>query len=532
MFDEKRLFSEFIFFTILISVIFAAIAGADVSNGCRGKEIDEICISTYEIFDTSDEETSSWPYRLINAVHFQTRRQFVSSLMTIKPGDEASDSILAESERLLRRTGFLNPVYVECVCENDINRVYVETHDQWTTKLALNYGRYGKRQEGGVSLEEQNFLGWGKTVVLDVRYTSERTTNKIEYYDPLLFGSRWRLNLGYNDATDGHAQTLKLRYPFFSLSTSRAGGIEWQREKIHEWLWSEGEKVAGGDEYRRSFRIWYGYRLPGQRDVNDRFKIGFFSDKYEFENWKRKNDGEFVHPEDLSLSGVEFGWERETDSWEVVEGFRAWARQEDIPLGPNWEIKAGIPLVPDSDDPRTLSLEGSFVAGMLKGRQYSWCKTDLAGRIENGEPVDFLTEFELGSAMTGKMGWRAKISWDMGYKLNDNKQLTLGVDEGLRGWDPDTFDGTSRVLVNMEWRRRLTDEIWNLGVFGLTFFVDTGKTWGARIGPDTDGWRTDFGFGLTAESTKAAVLRLIRLEVAFPDDAGGPVFLITGIPMF
>jgi len=102
----------------------------------------------------------------------------------------------------------------------------------------------------------------------------------------------------------------------------------------------------------------------------------------------------------------------------------------------------------------------------------------------------------------------------------------------LRGYDPDTFDGTSRAVVNLEWRKRLTGEVLHLAVLGVTVFADAGKTWGARVGPDTGGWRGDVGVGILGEITRAAILRVVRLEVAFPDRGNGPTVLLTGVSLF
>jgi hemolysin activation/secretion protein len=121
---------------------------------------------------------------------------------------------------------------------------------------------------------------------------------------------------------------------------------------------------------------------------------------------------------------------------------------------------------------------------------------------------------------------------DLGHKLDGDRQLTLGADTGLRGYDPNRFDGTSRLVANVEWRHRLTGELLHVAVLGLTAFGDGGRTWGARVGPSSEGWRSDVGAGLLVEITRAAVVRILRLEVAVPDRGGRPVFQITSQSLF
>jgi len=134
--------------------------------------------------------------------------------------------------------------------------------------------------------------------------------------------------------------------------------------------------------------------------------------------------------------------------------------------------------------------------------------------------------------MTGAAGLRLRISADLGHRLDGDRQLTLGADAGLRGYDPNTFDGTSRAVMNVEWRRRLTGELLRLAIVGVTVFGDAGRTWSARVGPSSGGWRSDVGAGLLVEITRASLVRVVRLEVAFPDRGGRPVVQVTSQSLF
>jgi len=170
--------------------------------------------------------------------------------------------------------------------------------------------------------------------------------------------------------------------------------------------------------------------------------------------------------------------------------------------------------------------------GQLTERRYVWLITALSGRMEDRGIANGVTHFEVGGALTGTAGWRARVAADLGGNLDLDRQLTLGADTGLRGYDPNTFDGTSRVVTNLEWRRRITGELLHVAALGLTTFVDGGKTWGARVGPSTDGWRGDVGAGLLVEITRVSVVRILRLELAYPDHGKGWVFQLTSDSLF
>jgi hypothetical protein len=88
------------------------------------------------------------------------------------------------------------------------------------------------------------------------------------------------------------------------------------------------------------------------------------------------------------------------------------------------------------------------------------------------------------------------------------------------------------VVTNLEWRHRITGELLHVAALGLTAFADAGRTWRARVGPSTEGWRSDVGAGVLVELTRASLVRILRFELAFPDRGGRPVFLITTDSLF
>lgn len=497
-----------------------------------GTPIASVQIVRYDVFDTSDPATSAWPYRAANALHVLSRERFIRSLLLFREGDPLDYARLAESARILRATGYLNPVHVTTRATPAGAEVLVETHDQWTTEASISYGKLGGRQHSGVSLSEQNLLGLGKNLVVDYNSDSERRSTTFEYHDPLFFGSRWRFEVAHRTSSDGSADSVKLQYPFFSLATPRAGGITWKRESLDEWLWAGGKKAVSGAIDRHQFMLWGGMRLSGDGDTTDRLTLGAFSERATFRRWEWRDGRSYPAPDDRRLAGFGIGWERQRDRWRVVQGFRSWQRQEDVPLGPNWRVFVGFSLPALGADRTRVRLDLHYATATLIGRQYSWITAQAAGRLERGGAADVVTHVDFGTARTGRIGWRARVAADLGHNLDLDRQLTLGADTGLRGWDPDFFDGTSRVVANVEWRHQLTGEVLHLGVIGLQLFADTGKTWGARVGESTRGWRADAGAGLLIELTRAAILRVVRVEVAYPDTGHGPVFVLTGTSLF
>ncbi|HVN76046.1 MAG TPA: hypothetical protein VMT19_06990 [Thermoanaerobaculaceae bacterium] len=513
-------------------LLIAAAAAPDTTGVPPGTPIVAITVVRDDIFDTADRATSSWPYRWANALHVLTRERYIRSLLLFKEGDRLDPAQLAESERILRGTGFLSPVTITAKPAPGGAEVTVRTHDQWTTLVGLSLGIAGNRHHVGGSLAEDNFLGWGKQLLVEYDQSTERTTTTLRYKDSLFLGSRWQLEVQHKRLSDGRGDEVSLVYPFFALATPRAGGFSLQRDDQTEYLYVNGHEAVRGKADVDAFQLWGGVRMPWDSGTTDRLTLGVFKDQVEFLNWSTVGGQPYPDPAGHDMQGVLVGWDHQVDRWLVVSGFRAWQRQEDVPLGPNWTVTAGVSLPAFGGDRSRVKLDGVLNLGFLSGAQYSWINVASDGRLEGGALVNQVTHLDAGTARTGSVGWRARISVDVGHNLDGDQQLTLGADTGLRGWDPDTFDGTSRAVANLEWRHVLTGEVLHLGIIGGVVFADAGKTWAPRVGPSTDGIRSDAGVGLLIESTRAALLRVVRVEVAVPDRGGKAVFLISGTSLF
>ncbi len=517
---------------MILAFAMLAAAAVAVPEVPPGTPIVAIEVVRDDIFDTSDPATSAWPYRWANHLHVLTRERYIRSLLLFKVGDPLDPAIVAESERLLRATGFLSPVTITARPAAGGAEVVVTTHDQWTTEVGLSFGAFGKRTHAGGSLTEENFLGWGKELNFEYDSTTERRTTTFEYKDNLLLGSRWQLKLEHKNASDGKGDRFHLEYPFFALATPRAGAVEWQSVTLTEYLYANGDKTVSGSADLRAFALWGGLRLPGGARTTNRLTLGVFLDRARFAGWHWSDGRAFATPEGHDMRGVTLGWDHQVDRWEVVRGFRAWERQEDVPLGPNWTVTAGVSLPAFGADRARVKLDGRLALGSLRGRQYSWLNLAVSGRAEGRGADNVVTHADFGTALTGPVGWRGRVAIDLGHHLDGDRQLALGADTGLRGWNPDTFDGTSRAVANLEWRHVLTGEVLHLGIIGGVVFADAGRSWGARIGPSTGGVRKDAGVGLLIESTRAALLRVIRIEVAMPDRGGKPLYLVSGDSLF
>jgi hypothetical protein len=518
---------------VLISLCTASAAAASEESDLDGLPIVRIVCDRNNVFDTTDPETSKWFYRAANAVHIRSRERFIRTMLLFREGDPYSAEDASESARLLRSLGFINPVEITAREVEGGVEVTVETHDQWSLQIGADAGVAGNRGSFGFQLQEENLLGFGKTLTLGYASDVERDTKSVRYEDPNIFGSRWITDLVYEDRTDGYLKRIRAERPFFSLHTPNAWGGLWESEDLVEHLWADGESVIQGHRTSEELHGWYGLRLRNSGRITRRLVLGWDAVEVRYDDWHWVDSDEpYPTPLDLEISGVHLGYEQITNNYEVLHGFRAWSTQEDVGLGPNFKIGVTLSAPALGGDINRVLFDGVFSVGRHRGRWLLMGDAWTSGRFDEGEPRNVLAGVQLTASQIGHRGFQFRFLVDASHELDLDRQLTLGADVGLRGWNPDTFDGTGRALVNAQWRTILFRDVFKLFSVGAVLFTDAGATWNPRVGRSTEGVRADAGFGLLFDLSRFSTTNLLRAEIAWPDDNSGPVVTLTGSALF
>ncbi len=509
------------------------------ANPCAGSdEVDGLTIVSivfdrYNMFDTTQPETSKWFYRAANSLHIVSKEPFIRSMLLFKQGDSYSQALADESARILRSLGFINPVTITAVPVEGGVEVTVETHDQWTLEVGASAGIFGNQTGWGIEFQETNFLGRGKK--FDVEYGSdvERDTLSFGYFDPNIRGTWWRADLRYSDLSDGFLERVKVDRPFYALGVRRAWGGLWERGELTEHLYSMAESVVEGPTRNTTAEAWYGMRFPGSGTTTRRFTVGFTHDHSTFGQWIWEDTSQpYPTPEDVLIDGPRIGFEQVKDEFEVVHGFRAWSIQEDIALGPNFALSAVASLPAFGGDIDRYIFDGTFDVGLHRGRWLMLGDAWLSGRVDGGEGKNWTVGASVSISQLGRRGFQFRALYENSHRLDRNHQLTLGADVGLRGWSPFYFDGTGRAVANAQWRTLVVPDLFHVLTVGFVAFVDAGMTWDPRVGPDTDGVRADVGVGLMLDLTTIGLSNLARVEIGFPDDHSGATIIITTGALF
>ncbi|HKZ22113.1 MAG TPA: BamA/TamA family outer membrane protein, partial [candidate division Zixibacteria bacterium] len=93
------------------------------------------------------------------------------------------------------------------------------------------------------------------------------------------------------------------------------------------------------------------------------------------------------------------------------------------------------------------------------------------------------------------------------------RQITLGGDLGLRGYEINEFSGQKQILLNLEDRIFTPVKILTVALGAVVFF-DAGYLWENESHINLKDLRTDVGVGLRLGFTKALAGRVARFDLA------------------
>src|SRR4029077_20331230 len=158
----------------------------------------------------------------------------------------------------------------------------------------------------------------------------------------------------------------------------------------------------------------------------------------------------------------------------------------------------------------------------LGERNSLFAESALTGRVEGGAVADTLLSTGLRyyhSTGPNSLFFTGLVA-AAGWELDADHELTLGGDNGLRGYPLRYQTGSSLALLTVEERYYTKYSLWKLADVGGAVFFDMGRTWGdSAFGPTENlGLLKDVGFGLRLGSTRSALGNVLHIDIAFPLD--------------
>ncbi len=486
----------------------------------EGARIGNINIKIQDIFDTSRPEENTRLFRLANRWHINTRESTVLDRLLVRTGDVYRESIVRESERLLRDTRYLydatiTPIrYVDGVVDLE-----VVTRDVWTLNPGVSFGRKGGKSTSGIEFEELNLFGRGTQISIKHQNEVDRDVQSFRYVDNQLGSGWWTLELEHSDFSDGGAERVLLERPFYALDTREAYGISWLKDERIDPRYNDGELLG---RYRResTAKTIYLGRSAGLRDgAVTRWSIGL-SDESAFFQRAELDAAPFTIPADRRFvyPWAQFEWIE--DDFRVLRNRDKIERNEDFQYG--WRVRGRLGRSIESwgSDRNAWLLSGDLHKGYeLDSKSSLFLTGSLGARYEERGLRN--AKVSLGARYYHRQSDRrlffASAEVDSGEKLDLDNEILLGGDNGLRGYPLRYRNGLGRWTVTLEQRGYTDWYPFRLVHVGAAAFVDVGGTWG-----NVDGQRSkhdilaDAGVGLRLGNSRSALGNVLHIDLAFP----------------
>lgn len=513
---------------------------SDEALEASGARIGRIVIVRDNVFDTSKPQEDASIPRLANRLHIRTKPDTVSAQLLFASGSAYCARDLAESERLLRKTRYLQDATIRPIAWHDgLVDVEVRTHDVWTLNPGLSFGRSGGESSTGLSIEELNLLGYGAQLSFGIDSSVDRDSKTLTFQDDQLLDSWWRFGAQVAENSDGHGYGLNLERPFFAMDTRWATGISARDEQRIDSLYERGKVVERFQARETRSEVYGGWSSGLRNGWTKRWRGGFTYDDTRFEHVSGESPTTVLpQPRKLVYPWIDYEWAQ--DRFAKARNRDQIERTEDINLGWRFGARLGYAATTLGADRNAPIFSARLDKGFASSdTQTMLLSSSVAGRWEGGSFADTL------ASVSGRYYLRQSkhrllylgMQTDLASNLDADHQLLLGGDSGLRGYPLRYQGGEGRWLFTAEQRWFSNWYPFRLFNVGGAAFFDAGRTWGANpVGGRSLGLLKDIGVGLRLGNSRSALGNVLHIDVAMPLDATGSIdkvqFLIHTLETF
>ena len=481
-----------------------------------------ITVRTENVFDTSDPAEDILVFRWANALHIVTRREVVERALLFRSGEPVSAVRVEETERVLRGTRYLSEARIRPVAVRDgVVDVEVVTRDAWTLDPGISASRAGGANAGSISLQESNLLGTGWSVGIGRSTNVDRSGTELTVQNDRAFGTWTSVGASVSSNSDGERQALRVVRPFYALDARWAAGVSVSHDDRIEAVYVAGEIAS---RYRRKqdlAEVFAGFSDGRREGWVNRWSFGFAAIDSAYSTVPGVVAPPVLSPDEtyvwpfLRLEVIEDRFERTANLSQV-------GRTEFLALGVSTRLQLGY-AARSFGSTRDAVM---YSASATRGVEFAPRHVLVASGLVNGQLVDGAISRQRASAQlqwfvpqSGSWLFYASVSGDLLTDPAPLDVLTLGGDNGVRGYPLRYQSGTRRAVLTLE-ERLYTDQYWfRLLRLGAAAFVDVGRAWGGPFdNPVAPGWLADVGVGLRLFNVRAAFAAVIHLDLAMPVD--------------
>jgi len=563
---------------LVVGALGGAVPVAGQVDACRRGIVQEIEVRNGTVVpeDEIPDGMLGWGPRLANRLHIRTREGFIRAELLLGEGDCYDPFLVEDSERILRRYGFISNAEVFAVRIDDggdtseaLWRIEVETRDEWSTRLEITAEFDNGFELRSAALAETNVLGRGMTLRgFLVENDAQRLVGG-QAAVPRLFGTRTNLAGNWGTTRIGEFKALEASHPF----VGEVGRWAWQvsASEVEDYFsfsfgrtGSPARVLLPTRDRSASATIARRFGVPGDLSV---VGLNLARETLDFPGYP--DDVEIVRGNEFDETGV-----APTD---LAEALRAQTRfgagtRISVLLGQRnigFVQRTGLDAlrgVQDIEVGTDISLTlGRTIRGGIGERdvddlfvRFRWygasapapwvvaSRLALQGRQIFFDPEfdrsgwrDVLAEFDLLAywqpPMLPSHTFLGRVSAAGGWTVDLPYQLTLGGRRAVRGFDDTDLPGARRVVFTAEDRIYFGWPFPETFDLGATLFADVGRIWAGSVPFGVDsGWRGTVGAGLRFGFPTGS-RGVVRLDIAraIGPEAGvtGPILRITAVDL-
>jgi len=432
-------------------------------------------------------------------------------------------------------------VSLDLCAEGDSFDLAIGTQDVWTTRPTLEFRKDGRLLTWSVGLSESNLLGLGKGVGLTLGESELRSYLSCWYRDPQFIGRGILLTVAIQAGDEIEAQALGLIRPldravtpwgiqleaknYSGLFLDRRGGLDGPEWESDRWLVSmaTGPRLVG----TKKTALWL---KPAVYLTSERYEPPADSSA------GQASDLPALQRREIRAVGVEFDLLHERYSQR--SGINTFFRCEDFNLGTELRLRVGY-------SPRSFGASEDGFFFLLQGLQGlpMGSRQFLLGSVwgmgqfidERFEDVRFRSALWYYNNLTRRQTLATRLRCDLGVRLAPQAVFSMGARSGLRGFETFRFWGERVIVLNIEDRVALMENLMGLLTIGVVCFVDGGLAWEAGHHGEARP-RIGTGIGLRLLGSRGRGALVTRVDIGFPvigaDGDSGPVLSIGAGQMF
>jgi outer membrane protein assembly factor BamA len=485
-----------------------------------GALIGEVRVNPQSIFDLDDPRENNFLFRLANRLHIHTKPGVIAKQLLFKPGDKVSVRAIEETERLLRGNHYLHDVEIRPVGYRDgVVDIEVRTHDTWSLDPGLSYARAGGVGSSRLYVTEHNFLGSGVTLGLARSSNVNRAGTELTFKDAHALGEWTGISGSVANLTDGSQYGLSVARPFYSLDARWAAGASVSHSDALSSLYEKGETIAQYRSRQDSADFSAGWSAGLQDGWVRRYSLGFSHQSSEYALESGATPPQFL-PADMQLSGPYARFELIEDAYEKAKNRDHIERPEYFAMGLHTSLQLGRSMSTFGSTQDSWNYAASIGKGFRSFRTNTLLTSaSIASRYHDGHRENQMLGASARYYVPHGERWlfSAALNADVARQPDTPAPLTLGGDNGLRGYPLSYQSGERRVLMTLEERAYTDWYPFRLLRVGGAVFMDVGRAWHGT-GQQTAGQRalTDVGFGLRLQNSRAAFGSVLHVDLAFP----------------